>query len=97
MSAFAEELLASFIVNEACDWVRKGTAVRIFRCATTDGIALNHPSAAEPENTVQTRAQNGHFGVSCRTEVGAAKGPRGHKRSILLQEDAIVNESVIEQ
>jgi hypothetical protein len=52
MSALTEELLASFFVNEARNWVGKKTSLRIFRRATTNRIALNHPSASEPQYAV---------------------------------------------
>ena len=64
--------------------IRERALFGIARRAGADGIALDHPPAAEPQHRIQTGAQGVHFGRSGRHHVGTAIRPAGQKRAILL-------------
>jgi hypothetical protein len=97
VSAFPKELLSPFIVNQACDWIGERSAFRVLWSAGSHNIALDHPPASEPQHAVQPSTKHSHFRMRRRGQVWATEGPGGHKGSILLDKDSIVDQSVVEE
>jgi hypothetical protein len=90
--AFLHELLATFVVDHARDRIGETAALGIAWGAGTDGIALNHPTGTQPQGGVETSAECLHLSGAGGKHIWAAVGPAGQKGSIVLQQDAIVNQ-----
>ena len=73
--ALIEKLLAAFIVDHARRGIREAPVRGIPRGPISDGIAVDHPPAAQPQDGVEPRAQGGHLLVRCRGHIRAAEGP----------------------
>src|SRR5438105_1236012 len=76
---------------------RECALIRVFGGQGTYRGTLDHPSAAETENAVESGAERRHFRVRCRCHIWTAKRPCGQKRAILLEKDAVTDKRVVQK
>ena len=86
---------AALIVNDLGYRIRELGTIRILWGQRTDGVAMDHPSTAKPENRTQLRTEDSHLLVCGRRHVWPAKRPASEKRAVLEQQYAVINDRVV--
>ena len=62
-----------------------------------DQVGMNHPATPQPEDRIQPSGKSMHLSVRGRVHVRAAIGPCPEKRTVLLQQNSVLNERKREQ
>ena len=85
------ELRSALIVDQTRYRVREGPLPRVFAYFRANRIAMHQPSRAELQDGIQPFAKRSHLFVSDGTEIRTCITPGRHQRSILKQQDAVVD------
>jgi hypothetical protein len=97
MRAFLHELLSALVVDHARDRIGEAATLGITGGAGADGIALHHPSGAQPQRGVEARAECLHLGGAGGEHIRAAIGPACEEGTVLLEQDAVVDQGKRQQ
>src|ERR1700682_3240645 len=86
MHALGHELLATLIVDDLCNRVRKLLMFGIARSRGANAVTLHHPAPAQSEQRSQASAERRHLSVRRGTEIRSLKLP-SHKQPAVLQQE----------
>src|SRR6266478_3918797 len=75
MHALGHELLATLIVDDLCNRVRKLLIFGVTGSRGANAVTLHHPASAKAEQGSQASAQRGHLSVRRGTEIRSLKFP----------------------